>query len=121
MITACEACGLEYTYSELDRSQIYISALPLFSSGRARLLDSRKLVTQFASLERKTSAGGRDQVGHPVGDRNHDDLCNAVAGALSLCSTSGDDIVRRHILAWSGADGLANYDRERANRSAPVN
>jgi len=58
--------------------------LPLFTSGRARLVDSRKLVTQFATLERRTSAGGRDSVDH--GRNSHDDLCNAVAGALTLLS-----------------------------------
>ena len=50
--------GVRYTYSERDRSAIYVETLPLLTSGRARLVDSKKLVTQFASLERRTSAGG---------------------------------------------------------------
>ena len=107
--------GIEYVYSELDRSQLYIAALPLFSSGRARLLDSKKLVTQFASLERKTSAIGRDVVNHPIGERNHDDLCNAVAGALSLCATAGDDFVRTFISAWGDEGSLAEYDKQLAD------
>ena len=76
--------GIDYVYSERDRSQIYVNVLPLFTSGRARLVDSKKLVAQFASLERRTSAGGRDAVDH--GRNSHDDLCNAVAGALTLLS-----------------------------------
>jgi hypothetical protein len=76
--------GIDYTYSERDRSQIYVNVLPLFTSGRVRLVDSRKLVMQFASLERRTSAGGKDSVDH--GRNSHDDLCNAVAGALTLIS-----------------------------------
>lgn len=113
--------GIEYVYSELDRSQLYISALPLFSSGRVRLLDSKKLVTQFASLERRTSAIGRDVVNHPVGDRNHDDLCNAVAGALSLCSTSGDDFVRQFVRAWCGEDALEEFDKQQAAERRVLN
>ena len=74
--------GVRYVYSERDRSQIYVECLPLLTSGRARLIDSKKLVTQFVSLERRTSAGGRDRVDHGV--NGHDDLCNAAAGALVL-------------------------------------
>jgi len=74
--------GVRYVYSERDRSRIYVECLPLLTSGRARLIDSKKLVTQFASLERRTSAGGRDRVDHGV--NGHDDLCNAAAGTLVL-------------------------------------
>jgi hypothetical protein len=116
-----QAHGIEYVYSELDRSQIYISMLPLLSSGRARLLDSKKLVTQFASLERKTSAIGRDVVNHPAGERNHDDLCNAVAGALSLCATTGDDTVREFIRAWHSDDAVNEYDRHLAEQRRVLN
>jgi hypothetical protein len=79
--------GVTYTYSERDRSAIYVECLPLFTSGRARLVDNRKLVTQFASLERRTSSVGRDRVDH--GRVGHDDLCNAAAGALGLASGIG--------------------------------
>ena len=108
--------GVEYVYSELDRSQIYIAALPLFSSGRARLVDNPKLVRQFASLERKTSAIGRDVVNHPQSDRNHDDACNSCAGALALCAAAGDDFVREFIKAWSHAGAELEYDRQRAKQ-----
>jgi hypothetical protein len=76
--------GISYCYSERDRSAIYVECLPLFTSGRARLIDNKKLVTQFASLERRTSSTGRDRVDHRI--NNHDDLCNTTAGALGLAS-----------------------------------
>jgi hypothetical protein len=77
------ACGVSYRHSDRDRSTLYLDALPMFTSGRIRLLDNQKLVSQFAQLERKTSAsGGRDRVNHGVG--GHDDLCNSSAGALTL-------------------------------------
>ena len=85
IIEAMARQGIHYTYSERDRSQIYVETLPLFTSGRARLIDNKKLVTQFASLERRTSSVGRDRVDH--GREGHDDLCNAAAGALALVAT----------------------------------
>jgi hypothetical protein len=76
--------GIRYEHSERDRSECYIECIPLFTSGRARLLDHRKLINQFAGLERKTSGLGRDRVDHARGA--HDDLSNAVAGALALAA-----------------------------------
>ncbi len=81
-IEAFARCGVTLEYSERDRSAIYVEALPLFTSGRARLIDNRKLVTQFASLERRTSVTGRDRIDHGVGPNSHDDLCNAAALAM---------------------------------------
>jgi hypothetical protein len=72
--------GITYQHSLRDRSAIYGEVLPLFTSGRARLLDNRRLVAQFASLERRTSAAGRDRIDHPP--NMHDDLSNSAAGAL---------------------------------------
>jgi hypothetical protein len=60
-------CGIKYHHSDRDRSAIYLDTLPLFTSGRVRLLDNRRLVTQFAGLERKTSSIGKDRVDHGRG------------------------------------------------------
>jgi hypothetical protein len=80
------AAGISYLASPRSRSEIYADALPLFNSGRVRLLDNQKLITQFAQLERKTSPMGKDVINHPKG--GHDDVCNAAAGALvSACAT----------------------------------
>jgi hypothetical protein len=80
VIEAFAKCGVAYEHSERNRSEIYLDALPLFTSGRARLLDNKRLVTQFASLERRTSPIGKDRVDHGPG--GFDDLCNSAAGAL---------------------------------------
>jgi hypothetical protein len=74
--------GISYRHSDRDRSKLYADCLPLFSAGRVRLLDHPRLVTQFASLERKTGPLGRDRIDHPVG--GFDDLSNAVSGSLTL-------------------------------------
>jgi len=71
-------------HSERDRSAIYADFLPLLTSGRARLLDSSRLIGQLANLERRTQPSGKDRIDHPAG--SHDDLSNAAAGALVLAS-----------------------------------
>jgi hypothetical protein len=76
--------GITYEHSERDRSAIYLDALPLFTSGRARILDNKRLASQFVSLERRTSSVGKDKVDHGPG--GHDDLCNSAAGALVLAA-----------------------------------
>jgi hypothetical protein len=81
VVDAFAKVGIRYEHSERDRSAAYLEALPLFTSGRVRLLDRPKLVAQFAALERRTSPIGKDRVDHGPG--GHDDLCNAVALALS--------------------------------------
>jgi hypothetical protein len=76
--------GIAYRKSEMDRSAIYLNALPLFTSGRVRLLDNPKLIAQFAALERRTFSTGRDRVDH--GRTGRDDAANSAAGALVLAT-----------------------------------
>ena len=80
VVDAFSKCGIKYSHSERDRSAVYAEALPLFTSGRVRLLDNRRLVNQLASLERRTSSGGKDRIDHGVS--GSDDVSNAVAMAL---------------------------------------
>ena len=54
-----------------------------FNGGRVRLLDVPRLRDQLVGLERRTGRGtGRDIIDHRPG--GHDDVANAVAGALAL-------------------------------------
>ena len=82
---------IKYRSSDRDRSALYLDALPLFTSGRARLVDNPRLVHQFSSLERRTSRTGRDRVDHPAG--MHDDAANSAAGALLLASGKSGPLV----------------------------
>jgi hypothetical protein len=65
---------------KLNRSEIYLNALPLFTAGRVRLPDNPRLFHQLISLERRTQRSGHDTVDHPRGQ--HDDLANAVCACL---------------------------------------
>jgi hypothetical protein len=74
--------GIRYEHSEHDRSALYANLLPLLTSGRARLLDSSRLIHQLTGLERTVLPAGRERIDHVRG--GHDDLSNACAGALTL-------------------------------------
>jgi hypothetical protein len=76
--------GVTYELSEKVKSDIYRDVLPLLNSGRVELLDHPRLVTQLCGLERRTARGGRDSIDHAPG--GHDDIANAVAGALLLAA-----------------------------------
>ena len=85
-----EKVGIEYKNSERDRSSIYLDALPLFTSGRVRLVDNPRLVTQLCNLERRTTRIGRDIIDHPEREGFHDDVCNSACGALVLAAGEDD-------------------------------
>ena len=72
--------GIAYDVSDKPKSDIYRDCLPLLNSGKVELLDHNRLVAQLCGLERRTARGGRDSIDHAPGQ--HDDLANAVAGAL---------------------------------------
>jgi hypothetical protein len=86
-VEAFQKVGVKYEQSERDRSQIYLDTLPLFTSGKARLLDNQRLIGQFSQLERRSFSGGRDKVDH--GRAGRDDACNSAAGSMVLASGTG--------------------------------
>jgi hypothetical protein len=94
--------GISYRQADRDRSAIYLDALPLFTAGRARILDHARLIHQLASLERRTSRIGKDRVDHPPGGA--DDLANSAAGALVLAADATTPAL------WRPAD-LLSADR----------
>jgi hypothetical protein len=73
--------GIQYVASEKNRSELYLDAIPAFSAFKVELLDDPKMLLQFRRLERKRGRA-RDVIDHPL--NGHDDLSNAVAGAISL-------------------------------------
>ena len=77
--------GVNYEPAERTKSELYKDLLPLLNSRAIDLLDNERLVSQLVSLERRTTRGGRDSIDHLPGA--HDDLANAVAGALVTAFT----------------------------------
>jgi hypothetical protein len=79
--------GIEYIPAAKPKSEIYGGLLPLLNSGRADLLDDKRLISQLCGLERRTGRSGKDSIDHAPGA--HDDRVNAAAGALvGLIETS---------------------------------
>lgn len=72
--------GIGYQHAALNKSEIYLHSLPLFTAARVDLLDHQRLVDQLAGLRRKLGQGGRETVDHARGA--HDDLANCVCGVL---------------------------------------
>lgn len=92
---AFEGNGIRYAKADRPKSMLYTELLPRLCSGEIELPDNDILVSQLASLERRTRAGGRDIIDHPPG--GHDDLANVVAGAATVAATE-----RRRVGAfWS--------------------
>ena len=92
--------GIRYIESEKTTSDYFAGFLPILTSGRTRLLDSKRLASQLCSLERRTSrVGAKDSIGHPPG--GHDDLCASVAGLMVRLAGKRQLIISDIILEWS--------------------
>ena len=76
--------GITYRLAEKPRSDLYRDMLPVLNSGKADLLDHDRLVNQIVGLERRVARGGRESIDHAP--NGHDDIANAVAGVISLCT-----------------------------------
>ena len=72
--------GISYIPADRDKSQIFLDALPLFTSSNAVILDDHRLIAQLSQLQRETGKAGKDVVRKMRGGM--DDLANAVCGAL---------------------------------------
>jgi hypothetical protein len=123
VVQAFRKCGIVYEQSERDRSAIYLDCLPLFTTGRAKIIDSKRLVHQLASLERRTSSLGKDKVDHGPG--GHDDAANSAAGCLVLAaSRPAPFAIPDNVIAWAKTPsrhrrsklGDADYGRQRTPR-----
>jgi hypothetical protein len=88
---AWEANGVRYVRSDLNKSEIYLEALPLFTRGLVSLPDHARLLRELRMLERRSHRSGKDSVDH--GRSGHDDFANSVAGVLrSLSNYLGYDL-----------------------------
>ena len=74
--------GISYDPADKTKSELCLEMLPAINSGKVVLLDNKRLVSQLAGLERRTSRNGKDSIDHAPGA--HDDLANAAAGALVM-------------------------------------
>jgi hypothetical protein len=112
--------GVNYECSEKTKSELFVDLLPLINSRGVDLLDSDRLVHQMVALERRTSRGGRDSIDHPPG--GHDDVANAVAGALcrAVQSRGRADAEWRDVRPIEVTRGYAALKRGGVYRPRPI-
>jgi hypothetical protein len=72
--------GITYRPADAPKSAIYREFGAIVNSGRVELPDDPRLCGQLAALERRSGRSGRETIDHPPG--SHDDVANAVAGAV---------------------------------------
>ena len=114
-VAAFRDAGVTYERSELNKSQLYLEALPHFMRCAISIPDHPKLLRELRLLERRTSRMGKDVVDH--GRNGSDDHANAVAGALNACvANAGFDPLFRWVVAdrdtKSEADERAEHQRQ---------
>ena len=118
-----KAHGVTYDLADKPKSDLYRDMLPLLNAGRVELLDNPKLVSQLCLLERRTARGGRDSIDHPRGA--HDDVANAVAGAIVFAANKrrgmviSDSLVRRTAQPRIGERASAQSGRPASGRWPP--
>lgn len=105
--------GIHYVPSPTSKSDLYLEALPLFTSGRVRLVDVPRLTSQLINLERRSGRAGKDSVDHPPTAGAHDDLANTVAGVAVLCQTMAADlaVAEAQTLSREEAATLRSFSR----------
>jgi hypothetical protein len=81
--------NVRYEQSKRDRSAVYMDLLPLVTSGRARVIDDPKLISEGAALERRTFSTGRERIDPGP---SHDDHINSAALAMTLADSKKQPI-----------------------------
>lgn len=117
--TAYREHGIQYLTADQTASELYLAALPLFSSGSIELPHSARLRGQLCSLMRKTSTGGRDQVIAGQSDSSHADLANAVIGAVMTAARKSGCGIGFEVHDPDGEEDAAEVAR--ANRPYNIN
>lgn len=86
---------ISYRSAGMSRSEAYLQVLPKLMGRNVMLLDHPRMVSQFATLQRRTNVTGRDTVDHVRG--MNDDVANAVAIVLAKTAElrGGDGTQRR--------------------------
>jgi hypothetical protein len=95
--------GIAYELSPKHKSELYLDPfLGMLNAGKIDLPRNDRAINQICSLERSVQRSGRDQITHPT--HGHDDIANAIAGAVDYAMGQG---------GFTASDmGLANHGLE---------
>jgi hypothetical protein len=111
-ITTFSRNGITYQVTSPSTSEIYLHALPSWTSGGVCMLDGHaRAVDQLVSLKRRYQSG-RESVSHPDRSNAHDDLATVISGAIWRCTP-----VERQVATDFGGIGCFSQPREYAGYS----
>jgi hypothetical protein len=96
--------GIAYKHCPLNASELYIAALPTFTSGSISLLDLPAMFDELVNLRRKVGQAGRESVQHMRGQ--HDDAANALVGLIHMLTP-----VQRNVGGSYGGIGVFTAPR----------
>ena len=109
--SAFNKAGIKYVRSEMNKSQLYLEALPLFMRQAISIPNHPRLLRELRLLERRTSRQGRDVVDH--GQVGSDDYANALAGCFRGLTSSVDVT-----LSWVDGGEDENADGKQSHAAA---
>ena len=108
LITAFARLGIRYIVTPVSTSDVYLHALPAWTSGTVSMLDgNERAVGQIAGLRRKIGQGGRETVEHPKNAYAHDDLAAVICGAIYLNTP-----IEREVVTDYGGIGVVSAPRD---------
>ena len=95
--------GIAYELAKKHKSELYADPfLGMLNAGKIDLPRNERAINQICSLERSVQRSGRDTITHPT--HGHDDIANAIAGAVDYAFGQG---------GFTALDmGLANHGIE---------
>jgi hypothetical protein len=100
--------GVSLIDSELNRSELYLHMLPLFTADRIEIPDDPRLTAELVGLERRTGRSGKDAVDHAPNRR--DDFANAVAlAAWAATKTSISDDAGQNVATVIPSRSMSGY------------
>jgi hypothetical protein len=100
VVEAFRKRGITIAPAAKSKADIYRELLPLLNARRCTLLDLPRLSAQLVGLERRVARGGKDSIDHAPG--GHDDVANAVAGALLLSNVKRGLVISPETLLMLG-------------------
>ena len=95
--------GIQYRYSERDRTAIYLDMLSRVNAGDVRLLDLPELLRELRGIERRRGTSGRDRCDHRPGA--HDDLAVSASGVLTRLRRYSEPLIAAIMPNRSGVYG----------------
>jgi hypothetical protein len=107
--SAWRQAGIIYERSELNKSALYLEALPQFARGLVRLPEHPLLIRELRLLERRTSRNGKDTVDH--GRNGSDDHANSLAGVLQSLAVRSKWPNYDDSLSWIDTQSLSAANR----------